>query len=111
MKYGNAVNNFGLYQANTMPKLHEGQIGSIQDEIILYVPIFKFHFVIIDTASNRRTNSMQQVHPERIMHPQIVRKQVAFYGTCRFITMFTPARLLSLSSAKCIWSTIFIPIL
>ena len=78
--------------------MYTGRNNFIRADIQISLEVF------FDTASNRRTNSTQQVHPERIMHPQTVRKHAAFYGTCRFIAMFTSARLLSLSWAKCTWS-------
>jgi hypothetical protein len=43
MTHSNGVVNFGSYLSNIMPTLHEAQIGSVQDEIILFVQIFKFH--------------------------------------------------------------------
>jgi hypothetical protein len=35
--------------------------------------------------------------PEQLIHPQLLKKFSAFYGTRRFITAFTTARHLSLS--------------
>jgi hypothetical protein len=64
MKYGSAVVNFGLYHANIMPKLHEAQIGSIQDEIMLYVPIFKFHLSSssIQPVTDELTQCSKSIH-------------------------------------------------
>ena len=43
---------------------------------------------------------------EKLTGPQLVKKFPAFYGTRRFITSFTNARHLSLSSARSIQSTL-----
>jgi len=43
--------------------------------------------------------------PEKLTRSQLVKKFPAFYGTRRFITTFTSARQLSLSSASSIQST------
>jgi hypothetical protein len=57
------------------------------------------------------TNSMQQVLPEKLTGPQLVKKFPALYETRRFITAITTARHLSLSWAKPIQSTPLIPFL
>jgi len=43
------------------------------------------------------TDSMERVLPEKLTGPHPVKKFPAFYGTRRFITAFTSARLLPLS--------------
>jgi hypothetical protein len=45
-----------------------------------------------------------RVLPEKLTVPQLVEKVPAFYATRRFITAFTTARLLSLSSVRSIHS-------
>jgi hypothetical protein len=41
--------------------------------------------------------SWSRVLPEKLKHPELLKKFPAFYGTRRFITAFTRARHLSLS--------------
>jgi hypothetical protein len=45
-----------------------------------------------------------RVLPEKLKHPELLKKSPAFYGTRRFITAFTRARHLSLSLARLIQS-------
>jgi len=51
-----------------------------------------------------------RVFLERLVTPQIVKKFTTFYGTRRFITLFTRACHWSLSWARCIQSTTSHPI-
>jgi hypothetical protein len=43
------------------------------------------------------TNSMQQSFPEKLKRPNLLKRFLEFFGTRRFITVFTTARHLSLS--------------
>jgi hypothetical protein len=52
-------------------------------------------FKIITTTTT--TTPWSRVLPEKLKHPELLKKFPAFYGTRRFITAFTRARHLPLS--------------
>ena len=57
----------------------------------------------------RLLDPWSRVLPEKLTRTQLVKKFSAFYGTQRFITTFTTARHLSLSSARSIQSMTYRP--
>jgi hypothetical protein len=63
------------------------------------MPCFSFHCFHAIILTPRRT-----VLPETLTRRKLLKKFPAFYGTRRFITAFTRARYMSLSSARSIQS-------
>jgi hypothetical protein len=67
--------------------------------VVLYTPLsvytLQIHYLLTPWS---------RVLPEKLKRPKLLKKFPAFYGTRRFITAFTRARYLSLSSARLIQS-------
>jgi len=70
--------------------------------LCLFVCVFVCLFNSGYTASNA---TRQQTPRSRVLEKLLVKKLPAFYGTRRFITVFTTAFHLTLSSARCIQFT------